>query len=111
MQKELPEKYFLQDECSDEYYLWGYSKLRNMNTTYVRCGQEHIPYKNGVFIDIFPLDNVPWFLPFRILQDAYGFVLRKMLWAKVGKIRRKSTGTSGIQNTGTDPKEYDICNA
>ena len=41
--KELPEKYFLQDECSDEYYLWGYSKLRNMNTTYVRCGQEHIP--------------------------------------------------------------------
>ena len=30
--KELPEKYFLQDECSDEYYLWGYSKLRNMNT-------------------------------------------------------------------------------
>ena len=88
--KELPPKYFLQDECSDEYYLWGYSKLRNLNTTYVRCGQEHIPYKNGVFIDIFPLDNVPWFLPFRILPDAYGFVLRKMLWAKVGKNTEKN---------------------
>lgn len=84
-QKELPKKYFLQDECSDEYYLWGYSKLRNMNTVYVRCGQEHIPYKNGVFIDIFPLDNVPQLLTFRILQDGYCFVLKKMLWAKVGK--------------------------
>lgn len=89
-QKELPGKYFLQDECSDKFYLWGYSKLRNINTTYIRCGQEHIPYKNGVFIDIFPLDNVPWFLPFRILQDGYCFILRKMLWAKVGKNTEKN---------------------
>lgn len=88
--KELPRKYFLQDECSDEYYLWGYSKLRNTNTTFVRYGQEHIPCKNGVFIDIFPLDNVPWFLPFRILQDGYCFALRKMLWAKVGKNTEKN---------------------
>ena len=89
-EKELGKKYFFQDECSDKFYLWGYSKLRNRNTTYVRCGQEHIPCKDGVFIDIFPLDNVPWFLPFRILQDGYCFFLRKMLWAKVGKNTEKN---------------------
>lgn len=82
---ELEEKYFFQDDESDDAYLWGYAKLRNTNTCYIRCGQEHIPCKTGVFIDIFPLDNVPSFLPLQILQDGYCFMLRKMLWAKAGQ--------------------------
>lgn len=83
--KELEEKYFFQDDESDDDYLWGYGKLRNINTCYIRCGQEHIPCKTGVYIDIFPLDNIPNFLPLQILQDVYCLLLRKMLWAKVGK--------------------------
>lgn len=82
---ELQGKYFFQDDESDSEYLWGYAKLRNTNTCYIRCGQEHIPCRTGVYIDIFPLDNVPDSLPLQMLQDGYCFLLRKILWAKVGK--------------------------
>lgn len=83
--KELPEKYFLQDADTDSEYLWGYAKLRNVNTEYIRCGQEHIKCKTGVFIDIFPLDDVPDALPLQIYQDYIYMLRRKALWAQVGK--------------------------
>lgn len=88
--KELPEKYFFQDAETDSEYLWGYAKLRNLNTKYVRCGQEHIKCKNGVFIDIFPLDNIPHSIMGQIYQDIVCTILRKMLWAKVGQFTEKS---------------------
>lgn len=90
-QKHLKAPLFLQDHETDEEYLWGYAKLRNLNTTYVRVGQEHIACKNGVFIDIFPLDGVPGALPLQMAQDFLCFVLRKCLWAKVGS-RQERTG-------------------
>ena len=83
-EEELEKKYFFQDADTDPEYLWGYAKLRNLNTTYVRDGQEHIKCKDGVFIDIFPLDDVPDLLPLQMLQDVKCFMLRKILWSKVG---------------------------
>lgn len=88
--RELAKHIFLQDDETDEAYLWGYSKLRNLNTTYVRHGQEHIKCKNGVFVDIFPLDEVPDFLPMQIIQDFVCFLLRKALWSRVGQRNEKS---------------------
>lgn len=89
-QKELKAPIFLQDYTTDKAYLWGYSKLRNLNTTYIRTGQEHIPCKNGVFIDIFPLDGVPSGVLLQIAQDFICFLLRKCLWAKVGYMEERS---------------------
>lgn len=88
--KEMPEKYFLQDADTDEEYLWGYAKLRNTNTEYIRCGQEHIKCKTGVFIDIFPLDEVPDGIFAQIYQDWICTLLRKELWAKVGQFTEKN---------------------
>lgn len=90
-QKNLKFPLFLQDYQTDKEYLWGYAKLRNLNTTYIRAGQEHIKCRNGVFIDIFPLDGVPELLPLQIMQDFLCFVLRKCLWAKV-RISEECTG-------------------
>lgn len=83
--KEMDSKYFLQDYESDPEYLWGYSKLRNLNTTYIRCGQEHIKCKDGVFIDIFPQDEIPASIGARMVQDWICIFLRKALWARVGQ--------------------------
>lgn len=82
---ELEAKYFLQDEKSDKNYLWGYAKLRNLNTIYIRSGQEHILCANGVYVDIFPLDNVPNCFALQVIQDFICTILRKTLWAKVGQ--------------------------
>lgn len=80
-----PDICFFQDHTTDPEYRWGYGKLRRTGTRYIRAGQEHIKCKTGVFIDIFPLDDVPISILGQILQDFHCFCLRKILWSEVGK--------------------------
>lgn len=80
-----PEICYFQDYETDLDYRWGYGKLRRTGTTYIRAGQEHLKCKNGVFIDIFPLDDIPKIIPLQVLQDLKYYILRKILWSEVGK--------------------------
>ena len=80
-----PEVCFFQDNTTDTEYRWGYGKLRRTGTKYIRLGQEHIKCKTGVFIDIFPYDDIPRWLPLQMLQDFYCYCLRKITWSEVGK--------------------------
>jgi len=83
------ERFYFQDHRNTKGYRWGYGKLRRKQTLFVREYQEHMPYKQGVFIDIFPLDGVPDNYFFRTLKNFECFCIRKMLWAKVGKVAEK----------------------
>lgn len=76
---------YFQDHTTDKMYRWGYGKLRRTGTTYIRVGQEHLKCLTGVFVDIFPMDDVPKSLPLQILQDRYCYCLRKILWSEVAK--------------------------
>ena len=59
-QKELnTDKYYFQDHHVTPGYRWGYGKLRRKDSLFLREHQEHMPYEQGIFIDIFPLDCVP----------------------------------------------------
>ena len=69
-----PDICFFQDHDTDPNYRWGYAKLRRTGTTFVRLGQEHMKYKTGIAIDIFPLDDVPKSLIGQMLQDFYCFL-------------------------------------
>jgi lipopolysaccharide cholinephosphotransferase len=84
-QKELDaDRYFYQDHTTDPHYRWGYARLRRKNSEFVRVGQEHMRMQTGIFLDIFPRDNVPdMWLP-RVFQNAYCFVLRKILYSEAG---------------------------
>lgn len=84
-----PDICYFHDHSVDPEYLWGYGKLRRVGTTFVRVGQEHMKGQTGVCIDIFPLDDAPMNLPGQMLQDFYCFCLRKILWARVGKINSR----------------------
>lgn len=52
-------RYFLQTWKTDKYYRWNYGKIRRLGTEYIRSGQEHMKYKTGISIDIFPYDYLP----------------------------------------------------
>ncbi len=78
-----PDICFFQDHDTDPEYIWGYAKLRRTGTKYIRAGQEHLKYKNGVFIDIEPMDDVPNSLVLQIILDFELFILRKILWSRV----------------------------
>ena len=76
---------YFQDHTTDPEYRWGYGKLRRTGTTFIRAGQEHLKCQTGVFIDIFPFDDVPKRVFFQMIQDFYCFCLRKITWSEVGK--------------------------
>lgn len=84
--RELPEWCFLQTHDSDAGYRWGYGKLLDTRTRYVRVGQEHMHMRQCVWVDIFPFDGVPQNSLVFTLHDAFCYCLRKTLWSEVGRL-------------------------
>ena len=78
-------RFYFQDHQNTKGYRWGYGKLRRKDTLFLRENQENMPYEQGVFIDIFPLDNVPDNYILRVFHNFECFCIRKALWSEVGK--------------------------
>ncbi len=53
--------YFLQTEYTDQGFMRPFARLRNSSTTAIQAYEKDykIPYNQGIFIDIFPLDYMP----------------------------------------------------
>lgn len=83
-------RFYFQDNRRTKGYRWGYGKLRRKNTLFLREYQEHMPYEQGIFIDIFPLDGVPDNYLLRSIKNFECFCVRKILWSKVGQIAEKN---------------------
>ena len=83
-------RFYFQDHRNTKGYRWGYGKLRRKDTLFLREFQEHMPYEQGIFIDIFPLDGVPDNYILRSIKSFECFCVRKVLWSRVGKIADKS---------------------
>jgi len=83
-------RFYFQDHRNTKGYRWGYGKLRRKDTIFLREFQEHMPYKQGIFIDIFPLDNVSDNYIIRSMQNFQCFCVRKILWSKVGQLADKN---------------------
>lgn len=86
------ERFYFQDNRNTKGYRWGYGKLRRKGTVFLREHQEHMPYEQGIFIDIFPLDHVPDSYLFRKWHNIQCFCIRKLLWSEVGKKAEKCAG-------------------
>lgn len=84
------EKFYFQDMHHTPGYRWGYGKLRKKGTLFLRQGQENMPYEQGVFVDIFPGDNVPDGTIARKIHNFQSFVLRKLMWSEVGQFTEKN---------------------
>lgn len=83
------DRFYFQDYRNTPGYRWGYGKIRRRNTQFVRLQQEHMPYEQGVFIDIMPYDNVPDAFFTRKCHNFCCFLFRKAFWAPLGKMQEK----------------------
>ena len=83
-------RFYFQDHRNTKGYRWGYGKLRRKGTTFLREHQEHMPYSQGIFIDIFPLDYVPNNYVLRCIHNFHCFCIRKVLWSPVGCVADKN---------------------
>ena len=89
-------RFYFQDIEETSGYRWGYGKLRMRGTTFLREHQEHMPYEQGVFIDVFPLDAVPQGRLGRAVWNFRCFLLRKALWSRVGKVADRSAAMRAV---------------
>lgn len=78
-------KFYFQDLNRTKGYRWGYGKLRRMDTEFIRLNQEHMPYKQGIFLDVFVCDNVPDNYILRCVCNFHSFIYRKIFYSEVGK--------------------------
>lgn len=92
VQEELDTKrFFFQTQETDENYNWVFGRIRKENTLFMRSGQEHIGYHNGIFIDVFPMDNIS---ENKIKQKFIIYACKfwkKVLWSPVGVKSGKNT--------------------
>lgn len=84
-------KYYFQDIDRTPGYRWGYGKLRRKDTVFLREYQEHMPYEQGIFLDIFPRDGVPDGVIEGSVHKFCCFCVRKILWSAVGRYAAKNS--------------------
>lgn len=89
-------RFYFQDHTNTPGYRWGYGKLRRKDSLYVVRGTEHLPYEQGIWIDIFPLDSVPDHWLGRAACNLHCFLLRKLLYAESGRYRERGAAKRAV---------------
>ena len=83
-------RFYFQDQVITEGYRWGYGKIRRKDSLFLRENQKHMPYEQGIFIDVFPIDGIPNNLVMRAMHSLHCYCIRKILWSAVGRYADKS---------------------
>ncbi len=83
------DRFYFQDMDNTEGYRWGYGKLRRKDTRFVRLNQEHMPYEQGIFMDVFVCDNVPDNYILRCICNFHSYIYRKIFWSAVARKNEK----------------------
>ncbi len=55
----LPKDYILQTPYNDKHSPYPYTKLRLKGTKYVEYGYHRVKGEKGIYVDIYPIDNIP----------------------------------------------------
>ena len=81
---EFPAPYFLQTAYNDKNYSRGHAQLRHSGTTGILLSEKgHYTFNQGIFLDIFPLDEVPDDPTLKVKQQKQVGLWVKLLAATV----------------------------
>lgn len=81
---DLNSNYFLQTWDTDSNYPYSFAKIRLNGTHMVEKFTENGYMHDGIFIDVFPFDNVPENEYKRKKQEGLYFICKRILWIKKG---------------------------
>ena len=78
------EKFFLQTETSELNYAFSFAKIQLLDTEIIEDFSKNVPIHHGIFVDIFPFDNIPDNQKQRKKLLYKNHLLKNMLWVKCG---------------------------
>ncbi|MEK4424091.1 LicD family protein [Solibacillus sp. FSL K6-1523] len=91
--EELSSKFFLQNFGDNQDFIFPFAKIRLNNTAYVDKDLAHLAIHHGLYIDVFPIDNIP---ENRLLQSIQKNGLKLCNAIRMAKLGLKSP--SAIKN-------------
>ena len=77
-------KYFLQTEDTEKYYAFNFAKIQLKGTCIIEDFSKNVQIEHGIFVDIFPYDNIPDKAMKRRFFFMYNHILKNLLWIKCG---------------------------
>lgn len=80
--KELDSRFFLQTAYTDSSFAHGFTKIRLNHTILAEDYAEHSAQHNGIFLDVFPYDNMP---DGKVALKWEYFRFKCLKWAAMGK--------------------------
>lgn len=81
---ELPDGYFLQTTLRDRAFGLSFAKIRKDGTLFIERGMEHPNRHQGIFVDVFPLDEVPGSRIIQRWHAASTYALKRIVLIKSG---------------------------
>ncbi|WP_050641976.1 MULTISPECIES: phosphorylcholine transferase LicD [Clostridia] len=78
------DKFYLQYDRNDKYYTFNFAKLALRGTKVIEAFSDKVNTETGIYIDIFPIDNLSDKAVQRIVQLKSFFIVRNLLWIKCG---------------------------
>lgn len=78
------EKFFLQTQDSEMYYTFSFCKVQLKGTKILEDFSKNVPIQHGIFVDIFPYDNLPDKKMKRTIFLLKNHIVKNMLWVKCG---------------------------
>lgn len=83
-QKELPSNYFLQTEDNTPGYAFAFCKVLLNGTVLEETFSKTADVHHGIFVDIFPIDNLPDNKFIRKIYLLQNSILKNLIWVKCG---------------------------
>ena len=77
-------RFYLQTDDKDKYFTFNFAKLRLCGTTVLESFSLNVQTNHGIYIDIFPIDNVADNKLAAMLQYKRFWFYRSLLWVKCG---------------------------
>lgn len=71
VEEELSDRYEIQYAHQGTEHYMSFIKIRKRDTTYIELGYEHLPNTNGIYLDVFVIENIP---DHPIKRNFYGLV-------------------------------------
>lgn len=78
------QKYFIQTESSEEQYCFAFAKIQLKGTEIIEDFSKNVKIQHGIFLDIFPYDNLPdkkWKRKWMLWKNR---LLKNMIWVRCG---------------------------